>query len=141
MYRFKRLKFVLFIGIGRILHQFRFEYRIIVFFIVYSIVICCHRLFYYELYFLYFSSKFLGFGKATEKTMHHDIHCPLHIFYGEHELNANQLISISQTVQPKFELRLQNDVGEGRNFVFQPNRELPKTSTKVHFLLFSNEIL
>ncbi|VBB30894.1 unnamed protein product [Acanthocheilonema viteae] len=60
--------------------------------------------------------------------MHHDIHCPLHIYYNEHELNANQLISISQTVQPKFELEFHNDVGESRKFVFQPNRELLKTT-------------
>ncbi|CAG9533789.1 unnamed protein product [Cercopithifilaria johnstoni] len=61
--------------------------------------------------------------------MHHDIRCPLHIYYDEHELNANQLISISQ-IQPKFELELYNDVGESRNFVFQPNRDLLKTSAK-----------
>uniref|UniRef100_A0A0R3RSE1 Peptidase M12B domain-containing protein n=1 Tax=Elaeophora elaphi TaxID=1147741 RepID=A0A0R3RSE1_9BILA len=64
--------------------------------------------------------------------MHHDIHCPLHIYYGEHELNANELLSVSQKDQPKFEVELRNDVGESRSFVFQPNRELPKTSATVH---------
>ncbi|MCP9256932.1 Disintegrin and metalloproteinase domain-containing protein 12 [Dirofilaria immitis] len=66
--------------------------------------------------------------------MHHDIYCPLHIYFGEHELDANQLISISQTIQPKFELTLQNDFGESRDFIFQSNRELSKTSSKIDML-------
>ncbi|EFO19855.2 reprolysin [Loa loa] len=74
--------------------------------------------------------------------MRRDTHCPLHIYYGEHELNADQLISISQTIKPKFELRLQNDAGESRNFVFQPNQELVDTSAKVdipcHFEVLSS---
>ncbi|VDN87858.1 unnamed protein product, partial [Brugia pahangi] len=39
-------------------------------------------------------------------------------------------------------LRLQNDVGESRNFVFQPNRELLKTAGKIdiscHFEIISS---
>uniref|UniRef100_A0AAF5PUH9 Reprolysin n=1 Tax=Wuchereria bancrofti TaxID=6293 RepID=A0AAF5PUH9_WUCBA len=70
------------------------------------------------------------------------IYCPLHIYYGEKELNANELISISHTVRPTFELRLQNDVGESQNFVFQPNRELLKTAGKIdtscHFEIISS---
>ncbi|VDK81598.1 unnamed protein product [Litomosoides sigmodontis] len=63
--------------------------------------------------------------------MHHVIHCPLHISYDGHELTVNQLISISQAIEPKFELELHNDVGESRKFVFKPNQELRQTSAKV----------
>lgn len=87
-------------------------------------------------YKLYSFSRILGIGEAKKKrkknwTMHHDTHCPLHIYHDGHELNVNQLIFVSQTVQPKFELKLYNDIGESREFVFQPNLELLKTSAKV----------